>query len=403
VRSMSVEQLGVLAAALGIAALLSWLLTPLAIRVAVAAGAIDEPDSGRRVHRTPIPRGGGLAVAATFVLVGSIAWFVTDQAGLFRGWPQVDLPTQSIDPIQVGALMAGVILAAAFGFIDDRWQVRARWQLLEQLILAGIAIGGAITISFVVNPLRFLGGIVGGQTIDLSNDPVSWLVTTLWVVGMINSINFIDGLDGLSTGVSLIAALTLGVISITGIPWNVEPVVALLCMALAGALAGFLPWNFHPARVFIGTTGVYAVGFALAVLAILGTAKIAVALLVLGVPIIDTFWIIIRRLSQRRSPFSPDRGHFHHRLLDLGLDHKRAVLLIYALCGVLAIASIVLAESAGTLYAFLGIVVAFGLVLYLFSRRAQEALDARSYPDDDAVPGAPAPAAPSGTAGERER
>ncbi len=108
--------------------------------------------------------------------------------------------------------------------------------------------------------------------------------------------------------------------------------VALLCAALAGALAGFLPWNFHPARVFIGTTGVMAVGYALAVLSILGTAKIAVALLVLGVPIIDTFWIITRRMLSRRSPFTPDRGHFHHRLLDLGLTHKGAVLLIYAIC-----------------------------------------------------------------------
>ena len=133
-------------------------------------------------------------------------------------------------------------------------------------------------------------------------------------------------------------------------------------------------------------------GFALAALSILGTAKIAVALLVLGVPIIDTFWIIIRRMSQGRSPFTPDRGHFHHRLLDLGLTHRNAVLLIYAICTTLAVTSIVLAESAGTLYVFTGIVAAGGLLLYVFSRRAQEALDARSYPDDEpeATGGSPA-------------
>jgi UDP-GlcNAc:undecaprenyl-phosphate GlcNAc-1-phosphate transferase len=399
------EQLGTILAALVIAAIVSYLLTPVAIRIAKATGAIDEPDQGRRVHRQPIPRAGGLAVATAFVVVGTVTWWIADSGRLFAGWFNADNPLQAITPGQVGALMGGVILAAVFGFIDDRWQVRARWQLLEQLLLAGVAIAGAITISTLVNPLGFLGGALGGTKLVLAPIPgeltaVAALVTALWVVGMINSINFVDGLDGLSTGVTLIAATTLGIISMIGQPWNVEPVVALLCAALAGALAGFLPWNFNPARVFIGTTGVYAVGFALACLAILGTAKIAVALLVLGVPIIDTFWIIIRRLSAGRSPFTPDRGHFHHRLLDLGLSHRDAVLLIYGLCGILALSSIVLSESAGTLYAFVMIVVGGGLVLYLFSRRAREALDARSYDDDadgnaaeGAADGTPGPSA----------
>ena len=147
---------------------------------------------------------------------------------------------------------------------------------------------------------------------------------------MINSINWIDGLDGLSSGVALIAAVTLGLISLT--TQVSQPLIAVLCFALAGALLGFLRWNFHPATIFIGTSGVQFVGYTLAVLSILGTAKVAVALLVLGVPIIDTFWIIVRRLLQRRSPFSPDRGHIHHRLLDLGLSHRQTVLLIYGIC-----------------------------------------------------------------------
>ncbi len=174
--------------------------------------------------------------------------------------------------------------------------------------------------------------------------------------------------------------------------------VALLCAVLAGSLAGFLPWNFHPARVFIGTTGVMAVGYALAVLSILGTAKVAVALLVLGVPIIDTFWIITRRLVSGRSPFTPDRGHIHHRLLDLGLTHRGAVLLIYAMCGALGVASIVLAGGSGPLYAFMGIVVASGLLLLLLTFRsgADEALEASSYPDDEpAPPASMAPARPA--------
>ena len=138
---------------------------------------------------------------------------------------------------------------------------------------------------------------------------------------MINSINFIDGLDGLSTGVALIAALTLGVISMTtGFD---QPEVALLCAVLAGRCSASCPGTSTRRSIFIGTTGVYLVGFALAVLSILGTAKVAVALLVLGVPIIDTFWIIVRRVAAGQSPFTPDRGHLHHRLLDLGLDAPR--------------------------------------------------------------------------------
>jgi len=387
-QTFSLGELGYVGVALLAAAILSFLLTPLAIRVAVRAGAIDEPDSGRRVHRKPIPRAGGLAVVAAFVIVGSVAWWYADSRGIYWNWPNAWLPGERMGVNQMLGLMGGVLVAAVFGFIDDKWQVRARWQLLEQIVLAGMAIAGGVVISVVVNPFQFLGGATLDTTLDVGTEPVQWLVTALWIIGMINSINFIDGLDGLSTGVSLIAALTLGVISITGIVANVQPLVGLLCGVLAGALAGFLPWNFHPAKVFIGTTGVYAVGFALAVLSILGTAKIAVALLVLGVPIIDTFWIILRRVSQGKSPFTPDRGHFHHRLLDMGLAHRNAVLMIYALCGILAVASIYISETAGAIYTFLGIVAAGGLVLYLLSRRAHEALDARSYADDEADPSA---------------
>ena len=157
---------------------------------------------------------------------------------------------------------------------------------------------------------------------------------------MINSINFIDGLDGLSSGIAFIAAVTLGLISLTTEVG--QPLIAVLCFILAGSLFGFLRWNLHPASIFSGTSGVQFVGYTLALLAILGTAKVAVALLVLGVPIIDTFWIIVRRVSQGRSPFSPDRGHIHHRLLDLGLSHRQTVFAIYGLCLVLALLALAL-------------------------------------------------------------
>ena len=214
--------------------------------------------------------------------------------------------------------------------------------------------------------------------------------TIVWIVGMINSINFIDGLDGLSSGISLIAATTLGLISLTTAAGAFgQPFIALLCFVLAGALLGFLRWNFHPASIFVGTSGVMFVGYTLAVLSILGTAKVAVALLVLGVPIIDTFWIIVRRIANRRSPFTPDRGHVHHRLLDLGLSHTETVLLIYGITAALAALTFVL-SGAGQLYAFLGVVVASGVVLFLLtSRTVQEDLEADSYVENGAPGGQP--------------
>ena len=354
--------------ALAASAVLSFLLTPLAIRFAPRLGAIDVPDSARRVHQRPIPRTGGLAVATSFITIGA-AGFIVSQVF------DIALPGRPVRSVEVAALMIGVGVGALMGYVDDRYQLRARWQFVAQFILAGIALLGGILIDRVPNPF---GENLPFGTHELGVAAAA-AATALWIVGMLNSANFIDGLDGLLAGIALIAATTLGVISLVVPP--VQPVVAMLCALLAGSLLGFLPYNFHPARVFIGTAGVFAVGYALAVLSVLGTAKVAVALLVLGVPVIDTFWIIIRRLSQRRSPFSADRGHFHHRLLDLGLTHRQVVLLIYAICIVLAVLSLAL-TGGNQISAFLIVVLAGGVVLYVLTRRAGQSLDRSSYPDD---------------------
>ncbi len=370
----ALASLPVLLLAAGAAALASFLLTPLAIRLAPRLGTIDEPDAARRVHQQPTPRSGGLAIALAIVGVGTLG--IAASQFLEFG------PLRQVRVQQVFGLFFGVALGAILGYLDDRYQLRARWQFAGQVLLAGVAIFSGVVIRDMVNPL-------GGPPIRFGNLAVIELagylidvgliaVTMLWVIGMINSVNFIDGLDGLLTGVALIAAITLGVVSL--LPPQPQPVVALLCALLAGALLGFLPYNFHPARIFLGTAGVFVIGYALAVLSVIGSAKVAVALLVLGVPIIDTFWIIIRRMSERRSPFSPDRGHFHHRLLDLGLSHRGAVLIIYALGVVLAVLSLAL-SGRGQISAFLIIVVAGGLALYVLTRRAQGALDRRNYPD----------------------
>jgi len=355
-------------ASLAVAALVSFALTPLAARIAARTGAIDLPNSARRVHARPIPRAGGLAVVTSFVGVGIAALLV-------EGPLDVVSPLATIGGVELAALFGGAAIGGLFGFADDRFQLKARWQLGAQLALAAVALLAGITIDLISNPF--------GQGPVTFSQPFAYAFSAVWIVGMVNSLNFIDGLDGLSTGIALIAAATLGLLSLVGSPS--QPMVALLCALLAGSLLGFLPWNFHPARIFIGTTGVFAVGYALAVLSILGTAKVAVALLVLGVPIIDTFWIIVRRLVQGQSPFAPDRGHFHHRLLDLGVTHRGAVLVIYAISVLLALLSVGLSGNQ-QLYTFMGIVVLGGLLLYLMTRRARESFEAESYPEGQAEP-----------------
>jgi UDP-GlcNAc:undecaprenyl-phosphate/decaprenyl-phosphate GlcNAc-1-phosphate transferase len=341
--------IGPIVAVFVLAVFLALVLTPVVRRIVIRYEIVDRPEA-RRVNTTPVPRGGGLAVCAAFLLVAGTFLLINQSAN----WVPVPI---GFSPTEVAALLLGGGVAAGLGAIDDLFDLRARYQLLGQVALACGAVVLGISIDFIANPL-------GGAPIRFTG-PVAAALTIFWIVGMINSINWIDGLDGLSTGVAFIAAVTLGIISLTT---DVrQPLIAVLCFALAGALLGFLRWNFNPASIFTGTSGVQFVGYTLAVLAILGTAKVAVALLVLGVPIIDTFWIIVRRIQQGRSPFSPDRTHIHHRLLDLGLSHRQTVLAIYGICLALAVLSLLL-SGVTQLYAFLGIFVAFGLILFLPTR-----------------------------------
>ena len=349
-----------------VAAAISLTLTPFVRGLVGSRGIVDTPNP-RRVNTSPIPRGGGLAVAAAFIVVAIAALAFADRLGPAFAPVPFTLP-------QLIALLGGGAAAAIIGAVDDALDLRARWQLAGQVALALAAVGLGIGVASIANP-------VGPGPIELEG-VFAVGFTVLWIVGMINSINFIDGLDGLSTGIALVAAIILGLLSVTTAIG--QPVVALLCFALAGALLGFLRWNAHPASVFTGTSGVMFVGYTLAVLAILGAAKVVVALLVLGVPIIDTFWVIVRRLAAGRSPFTPDRGHLHHRLLDLGLSHSQTVALIVAICAGLGVVALV-ATTAAQVYTFLAVLVGSGLVLFLVTRGgiAAEALEAGSYEPED--------------------
>jgi UDP-GlcNAc:undecaprenyl-phosphate/decaprenyl-phosphate GlcNAc-1-phosphate transferase len=373
--SEAMEAIPALIAGFVMACLATMAVTPLVRAYARRRGVVDRPEA-RRVNTRAVARGGGIAIAFGFLAVSLV--MLALNYGL--GMNFVDEPA-GVGARQMTALLAGAVLAAGIGLFDDFLQLRARWQLLGQLALASAAVVLGVNVATVNFPLASNG------TLNLANigGPIVAAATLLWIVGMINSINFIDGLDGLSTGIALIAAVTLGTISL-GVGTNEpEPFVALFCFILAGALAGFLRWNFHPASIFSGTSGIMFVGYTLAVLSILGAGKIAVALLVLGVPIMDTFWIIVRRMAARRSPFGADRGHIHHRLLDLGLSHRDTVLVIYGVCVLLAILSLVL-SGTGQMYAFLGLVVLFGLALFLIERLGggagaiSESLAASSYP-----------------------
>ena len=350
------------------AAALSLVLTPIVRARAVRMGVVDRPNH-RRVNVHTVPRGGGLAIGSAFLIVAAVLVIANDQLRL------VGSPTD-LEPGELIALLGGCAAAIAIGALDDWFDLRARWQMLGQLGLAVVAIWLGVEIVSMNNPLT--------SALLRFSEPFAAGFTLLWIVGMINSVNFIDGLDGLSSGIGLIAAVTLGVLSLT--TQVDQPFVAVLCFALAGSLLGFLRWNFHPATVFPGSSGTTFIGFALAVLSILGSAKVAVALLVLGVPIIDAFWIIVRRLKAGRSPFAPDRGHLHHRLLDLGLSHRQTVVLIYAICLGLGVLSLVL-SGASQVYAFLGVFVGIGLLLLFIAGDGfgDTSFEADSYPETDSA------------------
>jgi UDP-GlcNAc:undecaprenyl-phosphate GlcNAc-1-phosphate transferase len=348
-----------------LAFLLALVATPIVGAIARRLRLMDMP-GGRRTHPEPIPRIGGLGIAVAFGLAVFAFWLVDR----LTGHPFL-IPEEVRTPRFTLTAMAAV-LGLAVGLLDDALDLRARWQLLGYFAIAGIIVAAGIRIGFVNDPR-------GDGLIQLA-PPIAIGFTVFWIVGMNNALNFIDGLDGLAAGVAAIAAVALGATAL--LPAVNEPFVAWMNFTLAGAIAGFLVFNFHPAKVFLGTTGVAFVGTMLAVLSIFGTAKVAAALLVLGVPIIDTFYVIVRRLASGQAPFAPDRGHFHHRLLDVGLSHRQAVLVIYAITlglGALAFVS----SGRAQIYSFVGLLAVFGVAVLALSQRSVKAaeLDPNLYPE----------------------
>jgi UDP-GlcNAc:undecaprenyl-phosphate GlcNAc-1-phosphate transferase len=334
---------------------LAAIATPLVGSLARRFGMLDMP-GGRRRHPRPIPRPGGLAIAVAFGTAIFVFWLIDRLAG------HPFLIPEEVRSSRFTLTAIAALLGMAIGLVDDLLELRARWQFLGQVLVAAVIVLAGIRIDFVNDPFS-------DRLIQFSF-PVAVGFTMLWIVGMNNALNFIDGLDGLAAGVAAIAALTLGGLAL--LPQVSEPFVAWMGFSLAGAIAGFLLFNFHPARLFLGTTGVVFLGTMLAVLSIFGTAKVAAALLVLGVPIIDTFYVLVRRILSGQPPFAPDRGHFHHRLLDVGLTHQQAVLLIYAMTAALGTLAF-MTSGRGQIAGFIGLAVLLGILVMVLAQRSSKA------------------------------
>ena len=303
-------------AVVGVGLVVALIATPLAAAWGRHRGIVDRPGQ-RRWHRGEIPRTGGIALFVAFMT-----------AALLAQW----LPVPRQDPKEMVRFL-GIVLGTTFllvvGSIDDRFELRAAPQYLAQVIAGLIAIVCLVFVERVMNPF----------TDELTIFPYWFTVlfTLLWIVGMINTINLLDGLDGLAAGVGAIVSAILAIHMLREGQYS----VALLPLALLGATLGFLPSNFSPAKIFLGS-GSLILGYLIATLGIAAGAKLALLLLVLGIPIIDVAWLMVGRLRAGRSISQADRRHLHYRLLELGLSQRQVVLLYYAYCVVLGAAALLI-------------------------------------------------------------
>jgi UDP-GlcNAc:undecaprenyl-phosphate GlcNAc-1-phosphate transferase len=288
-------------------------LTPVSARIGRRVGIVDKP-GGRRAHANTVPRTGGMALFGGF-LGGAV---------LISAFWQ---PNNPDDVRRLTAVMAGSVFVFLFGLWDDRHELAAWPQFIAQALAALIAVAGTVFIERFTNPFNNQLVVIP-DVVPFFGWGVVVAITVFWVMGMMNTVNWLDGLDGLATGVGLIAAAMFAIHSYR----LGQAEIALFPTALAGACLGFLPFNFHPARVFLGTAGAMVLGYTLATLSILAPARIATALLVLVVPIVDTAWLIVSRWRRGRSPAQAGRDHLHYRLLDLGLSQRQIVMLYYVLC-----------------------------------------------------------------------
>ncbi|UII55632.1 undecaprenyl/decaprenyl-phosphate alpha-N-acetylglucosaminyl 1-phosphate transferase [Cytobacillus spongiae] len=292
----------------------SIIMTPLVKKLAIKIGAVDKPNN-RKVHQRIMPRLGGLAIYISFLV------------GVLFLRPEGEL----VIPILIGSLIIIVT-----GVLDDMMELSAKFKLLGQLAAAATVVIGGVSVEYINVP--FVGQIEFGI--------FSIPLTILWIVGITNAINLIDGLDGLAAGVSSIALITISGMAIL----KGDLFVVSFGIILLGSTLGFLVYNFHPAKIFMGDTGALFLGFMIAVLSLLGFKNVTVIslivpVIILGVPISDTFFAIIRRIVNKQPLSAPDKSHLHHCLLRFGYSHRQTVLIIYAMAAMFGLAAVIFSQS----------------------------------------------------------
>jgi UDP-GlcNAc:undecaprenyl-phosphate GlcNAc-1-phosphate transferase len=350
-----------------VAFIVTFAATPLVRSFAKKIGAMDIPDKRRRVHDHPIPRLGGLAIFLGFIM--SILLF------------------EDMSP-QIQGLLLGCLIIVTIGAVDDIVSLSAWVKFAFQIIAALVAIFHGIEINVLMNPFFWMSNeyIVLGWW--------SAPITLIWIVAITNSVNLIDGLDGLAVGVSAISSVTMLIIAllVTG-----DPSVSFVLAALSGACIGFMPYNLNPAKIFMGDTGALLLGYVLSTITIMGLFKFyalvsfAVPLLALAVPMLDTVFSFMRRLLRGQSPFRADRGHLHHRLLDLGLSQKQAVAILYCISGILGLVAMLIATSDELRVVILILTFLLCSFLWYYIYRSmhkvdssdQKAADANENPDEE--------------------
>jgi UDP-GlcNAc:undecaprenyl-phosphate GlcNAc-1-phosphate transferase len=332
---------------------LALVVTPLAGRLGRRLSIVDRP-GGRRGHKGEVPRLGGIPLFVPFfAAIGVAAWCRV----LTLGYSAEDFT-------RLNGLLIGGLGAFLFGLLDDRFDLPPGPQLAFQFLLSLVALATLLWLERFTLP--FLGYV------ELEAYPWGpWVyvpLTVLWTMGMMNTVNWLDGLDGLAAGVGAILCLVLAIhMHRVG-----QPSVALLPLALLGALLGFLPYNVAPSRVFLGSAGAFFLGYALGCLGLIAGGRVATVLLVMGLPIVDVAWQIFDRLRHRRSPAEADRGHLHFRLLDLGLSKRAIVLIYWGFCGLFGVLALAVSSRVYKLLALAGIGVVVVVVLAFLSRVREE-------------------------------
>lgn len=340
---------------------LSILFTPMAIKLAPVIGAVDIPKDTRRMHTKPMPRFGGLAIfIGAMAAIAWVTWF---------GWPMQEQEFQQMGAIileqpvshMIGVLLGGTLIYI-LGVIDDLKGMPAKVKFLGQAIIACVPYAFGVRIQFVTNHF----GSSFGDTHSYFAGAVCFFITIIWIVGITNTVNLIDGLDGLASGVASISSLCLAYTAY--IHGSYLPALGMI--ALAGGALGFLPYNFHPAKIFMGDGGSLFLGFMLATLSIVGPVKSAtimaviIPVLVLGLPIFDTAFAILRRLVNHRPIMEADKGHLHHRLMAAGMGQRRTVLTLYGISGVMGVAAVLFSRDLFVETA--GLIAIAAMYIYVF-------------------------------------